>query len=318
MCRIWPGDGCARPYSYFPVGERFERMVLKWNNEAMKTFVFMVAVSVLTVPTRADTFGTGDNQFTIEFVTISGTSNPAGGYGVIAYDYRIGKFEITAEQWHKAGFSGGQWSGQQPAASITWFQAAQFVNWLNISQNHSPAYNFEGGTFALWSADQAWNGTNLFRHKDAYYFLPTEDEWLKAAYWNGTSLQTWTSTDNTKPISGVDSNYGLFQFSPWAVGSGSEERNETFDMIGNVWEWLESPWEPGNYQPDTDRVHRGGSFIPGYGLESSYRHNIVPNAAFFDVGFRIAAVPEPASLFLWLLGGIALHRRNYLSSTTTR
>ena len=116
MCRIWPGDGCARPYSYFPVGERFERMVLKWNNEAMKTFVFMVAVSVLTVPTRADTFGTGDNQFTIEFVTISGTSNPAGGYGVIAYDYRIGKFEITAEQWHKAGFpaASGQDSSRRP------------------------------------------------------------------------------------------------------------------------------------------------------------------------------------------------------------
>ena len=48
------------------------------------------------VPICADTFGTGDNQFTLEFVTISAGTNPAGGYSVVAYDYRIGKFEITA------------------------------------------------------------------------------------------------------------------------------------------------------------------------------------------------------------------------------
>ncbi|NLW84897.1 MAG: SUMF1/EgtB/PvdO family nonheme iron enzyme [Phycisphaerae bacterium] len=284
----------------------------------MKTVVFWVAVSALAAPAGADLFGTGDTQFTLEFVTISGRTNPAGDYGVVAYDYRISTVEITAEQWQQAGISGGWWSGQQPAASLTWFQAAQFVNWLNINQNRQPAYHFDGETFGLWSADQAWDGTNLFRHKDAYYFLPTEDEWVKAAYWNGTSLQTWTSTDNTKPIAGVDSNYNLAQgVSPWAVGSGSKEFNGTFDMMGNVWEFLESPWESEHYQPGTDRVHRGGSYIPGYGLESSARYSIPPDKAYLDVGFRVAAVPEPASLFLWFLGGIALHRRNSMPSTTT-
>lgn len=118
----------------------------------MKTVVFWVAVSALAAPAGADLFGTGDTQFTLEFVTISGRTNPAGDYGVVAYDYRISTVEITAEQWQQAGISGGWWSGQQPAASLTWFQAAQFVNWLNINQNRQPAYHFDGETFGLWSA----------------------------------------------------------------------------------------------------------------------------------------------------------------------
>jgi formylglycine-generating enzyme required for sulfatase activity len=39
---------------------------------------------------------------------------------------------------------------------------------------------------ALWSSEQAWTagGTNLYRNKDASYFLPSENEWYKAAYYN--------------------------------------------------------------------------------------------------------------------------------------
>ena len=51
----------------------------------------------------ADTFGTGENQFEIEFVTISGDTNPASGirfdfggiFTGVPNDYRIGKYEIT-------------------------------------------------------------------------------------------------------------------------------------------------------------------------------------------------------------------------------
>ena len=39
----------------------------------------------------------------------------------------------------------------------------------------------------------AAGGTNLYRHKDAMYYMPTEDEWVKAGYWNGTSLQTYAT-----------------------------------------------------------------------------------------------------------------------------
>ena len=55
-------------------------------------------------------FGSGENQFTIDFVRISADTNPteaqttAGdlhGFGIVQYDYRIGVYEITQDQWTK-------------------------------------------------------------------------------------------------------------------------------------------------------------------------------------------------------------------------
>ena len=53
--------------------------------------------------------------------------------------------------------------------------------WLNTITRHQPAYDltYSGGwRMTLWSSAQAWHagGENLYRHKDAYYFLPSEDE----------------------------------------------------------------------------------------------------------------------------------------------
>ena len=72
-------------------------------------------------------------------------------------------------------------------------EAARFVNWLNTSQGYQVAYSFTmsgpNDNLTLWSSAQAWQlgGENLFRHKDAHYFLPSEDEWYKAAYYDGNT-----------------------------------------------------------------------------------------------------------------------------------
>ena len=172
----------------------------------------VAAVAMLLVAAggaMADTFGTGANQFTIDFVPISGATNPTSGYGIVNNDYRMGTYEITNDQWNKFKASLGvpvtgnpsdaydydpYFTGTNvPTNNVSWYEAAQFVNWLNTSTGHQAAYKFTGTqgtsdyTLATWSTAEADNGTNLYRHKDAYYFLPTEDEWVKAAYWNGTS-----------------------------------------------------------------------------------------------------------------------------------
>jgi hypothetical protein len=45
---------------------------------------------------------------------------------------------------------------------------------------HQAAYQLHASntTMTLWSSAQAWQagGENMYRHKDAYYFLPSEDE----------------------------------------------------------------------------------------------------------------------------------------------
>jgi autotransporter-associated beta strand protein len=279
----------------------------------------------------ADTFGTGGNQISVDFVPISGASNPASGYGIVPNDYRISKYKVTKTQWDKFAASlgvtvtGNPWyaydaprfftAGNVPMNNVSWYQAAQFVNWLNTSTGHHVAYKFTStqGTsdyaFAAWSAAEAANGTNLYRHKDAFYFLPTEHEWVKAAYWNGTTLQTYATKAGESLTQGngttgsgwnfYNNGYATSTPGPWPVGSGSQELNGTYDMMGSTWEWMESPNNDAAYGAASARGLRGGSFsYDASGMASTSRGNDMnsplsgdPGHGYdYDIGFRVASL----------------------------
>ena len=99
---------------------------------------------------------------------------------------------------------------------------------------------------------------------------------------------------------------------PWDVGSGSEELNGTYDMMGNVRELMESPYSDPGYGTDSARGQRGGSYgssVDGV-LASSHRDYYNPFWEDLGFGFRVASeVPEPSTLGLLSLGGLALIRR---------
>jgi formylglycine-generating enzyme required for sulfatase activity len=262
----------------------------------MKSPVLAVLVCVMLLPSlaSADTFGTGSNQFAIDFVLISGATNPTSGYGIVHNDYRMGVYEISNDQWNKfkaacgpvAGNPSGAYSqdpeftsANVPTNNVSWVETAQFVNWLNTSTGHQVAYKFtdiqgtSNYTFTTWaSTDAGYNAGNPYRNSYAYYFLPTEDEWVKAAYWNGRNLQTYATKAGQTLYQGNGSNggwnysntYPSALNSPWATSSGSQELNGTYNMMGNLWEWTESPWTSGDYlavlvniKPDIHRIiHR--------------------------------------------------------------
>ena len=300
----------------------------------------MAAMLAFGSAAQGDYFGTGGNAFASDFVTISSSTNPTGGYGIVGNDYRMGTYEITNAQWNKFVAAYGtvtgdpataynqnpDWTGTNvPTNRVSWYEAAQMINWLNTSRGHHAAYKFTGqGTsnyaFDTWNAAEAVGGTNLYRHKDAFYYMPTEDEWVKAAYWNGTTIQTYANASPGDLVSGVPDlakwNYSPSAGSePWDVGSGTEELNGTRNMMGNIWEWIESPHSDISYGDGSYRGLRGGSYydsiyVPGNLLASSDRGYRYPDRESGYIGFRIASeVPEPCSLGLLALGGLALVRR---------
>ncbi len=308
-----------------------------------------ISLGLLALPLHADTFGSGANQFVIDFVGAGNAGNGndlgAGGgsysspYGGVAYNYRMATYEISQDMITKAANLGmanvvaGAWSGNQPAANMSWYEAAAFVNWLNTSQGHQAAYNltYSGGwSMSLWSASEQANtgvrsGTNPYRHKDAYYFLPSEDEWYKAAYHqnDGVTANYWDyPTGGNAVPDGIDfvgdPNYqavfydGYNQGQPNAitdVGSSASAYG-TYGQGGNVWEWSESAYDGVNDSTSETRAVRGGLWSGTEGtLRPSYRNARLGTflGGFNDIGFRVASViPEPTTFTLLGLGSLAL------------
>ena len=304
------------------------------------TLAGVLALIVLPAHAALDYFGTTGNEFAIDFVTIGNPGNAddagAGGgsysspYGGVSYAYRMGTYEISQDAITKATASGlanvtaGAWTGNQPAANMTWYEAAAFVNWLNTSTGHQAAYNLSqippdgsGNTWSmtLWSSGQAWqtDGQNLYRHKDAYYFLPSEDEWYKAAFHknDGVTANYWdyATASNTIPTavgSGTGSGTAVHSrpAPPAAVNNdGGLSAYGTMGQDGNVWEWQESALTAPNNIESGDRVIRGGNWSASENfLRSSTRLSIPPFGGGNNVGFRVASadvgigsIPEPST-----------------------
>ena len=276
---------------------------------------------------QADTFGTSGNEFTIDFANIGNTGNAADttGYGAVPYEYRASTYEITQNAITKATASGlvgvtaGAWTDNQPAANINWYEALAFVNWLNTSTGMTPAYNltFSSGSWsmALWSSGDAWQagGENLYRNKDAFYFLPSENEWYKAAYYNpaGTNYFLYPTASSTAPTavaSGTNAGSAVYNNAasvPAIVDSaGGLSPYATMGQGGNVWEWTESAFDGTNNLSSANRAVRGGNWsIAADDLSSSFRGINAPGYDNDFIGFRVASVPEPSTYALLLMTG---------------
>jgi formylglycine-generating enzyme required for sulfatase activity len=253
----------------------------------------------------------------IDFVTIGNAGNAADtggttGCGAVGYNYRIGKYEVSNAQWNSFTAAAGAPTGnqsayftgaQQPTNMVSWYEAAQFCNYLTSGNKYSGAYKFDiSGNFL--EIDRVSSISTY----GTTYVIPTEDEWYKAAFYkpDSSGYSLYANGTDTAPIAGVQSNYNGAIGAPWNVGTGTQEQNGTFDMMGNVYEWNET-------LISSDRGIRGGSYGPtdDYGLRSSDRYGSYrdPYYEYYDIGFRVASVPEPCSLALLLIGGLVLRNR---------
>ena len=303
----------------------------------MKTTILAcLSLTLLCATAYADTFGTGPNTFDIEFVSIGNADNPddttgsPNPAGKVEYAYRMGQFEISEDMIDKANNEGGLGitkdtrGPNKPATSVSWPEAATFVNWLNVDVGGTPAYKFSGSTFEVWlPGDTAdYDASNIYRSKRANYFLPSMDEWYKAAYYNAGTVSygdypTANGLVPTAVASGTAANTAVYNQS-FATGpagitqAGGLSPYGTMGQGGNVWEWEETDGDLANGPApgSSARGIRGGfwSNISG-DLSSSVRGDFNPSFGFDSFGFRVASIPEPSTLLLGALAGIGLMLR---------
>jgi len=310
-----------------------------------------------------EVFNMPNGQTSLELVTVGDAGNAAdtaahsgnpAGQGALAYNYSIGKYEVTAAQYcqflNAVAKSDPYWlynslmsnrtgivrngdvgnytytvaSGHEnfPVTNATWGSAARFCNWLQNGQPSSgveDANTTENGAYNLNGATTDAALMAVSRNPGASYWIPTEDEWYKSAYYKGGSTNAgyWTfpTQSNTLPsniFSATDTNNANYRlgslYNPiytdptnflTAVGAfaASPGPYGTYDQAGNAWEWNETAVHP------TRRGMRGGCYVGDYTfLNANSRNDDSPTLT--GCGFRVASIPEPASLAM--LAGIAL------------
>ncbi len=292
------------------------------------------------------TFGTGGNQFTMNFVDIgnagnlddtTGVPNPAGS---VAYAYNMGKYEVSEDMITKYNSNYGTANSlvitqgnrgvDKPATSVSWNEAARFTNWLNTSTGGSAAYKFTtsgvNDNIALWgSGDAGYDALNPYRNSLATYVLPSMDEWYKAAYYNPTTstyfdFPNGSNTAPTPVASGTADNtavYGqTFAQGPADVNlAGGLSPYGIMGLGGNVFEWEETSFDLNNSSGSSARVIRGGVwFSERFVLSSSSRNSgsFPAGGSTGLIGFRVASlsssasVPEPGTFGVLSLVGLAL------------
>jgi formylglycine-generating enzyme len=282
--------------------------------------VLCIAVSIIAAANDASAVVV--RGINVDFVSIGYAGNAADttGFGAVGYSYLIGKNEITNAQWDNfrslAGTPTGSPSGaydlnalftgaQQPTGNVSWYEALQFCNYLTSGDKSQGVYQF-GGNNANPGNVLGVNRAAAVATYGTIYFLPTENEWYKAAYFkpNGSGYSLYASGTSAAPSTSQSCFGRADAAGPWNVGSGVLEQNGTFDMMGNMWEWNETGVS------SSTRIIRGGSYtsINTY-LASSFRYTDAAALDEYDnAGFRIAClpVPEPSGLVLLCTSGLCL------------
>jgi formylglycine-generating enzyme required for sulfatase activity len=317
-------------------------------------------------------------SFSGEFVTVGDPGNTADstGYGAVSQTFDIMKFEFTNQQYvhflnsvdangtnpnsiyaasmgsdARGGISftsgaatGFKYAvrtnmGDKPVNFVSWFDAARVSNWLHNGATSSSS--METGAYNL---NNATSGNAVAMIAGARFFIPSENQWYKAAYYKGgsTTAGYWpyaTQSDSVPTsVSAIGGNGGTGNGSAGSSGNfanynqgadwdgqdgnvttvgtnGGPSAYTAFDMTGNIWEWNDL-----DRSSSSSRGIRGGGWnILSSGLSSSTRDNVNPSSVNFGViGFRVAslssdaAIPEPSMMVIGMvfgLGGLAAKRR---------
>ena len=298
-------------------------------------------------------------EVTFDWATVNNAGNAphASRYGSVAYDFRIATTEVTNRQYaeflnavdptganrlelYRSGMASNHGGieyrrenangskfvvrpGREnnPVTYVSWYAAIRFTNWLHNGQGagdtETGAYTLRGGSV------KPSNVASITRQAGARYFLPSTDEWFKAAYHDaaaGTAGKyfTYATGSNDDPVSNQPDddaaavNFHHFDGRPNGfndgyavsgqpnypkdsnpltdVGAYTEARSPygTYDQNGNVAEWNET--KVGTIARETAFGVMGGSWVSQN--PKALRSFTLGHTGGGSIGFRVAS-PAP-------------------------
>jgi formylglycine-generating enzyme required for sulfatase activity len=270
----------------------------------------------ISVGSVANAFRIGKYEVTTgqytEFLNAVARADPNGLYSTFMNSQFGPNIQRTGSSPNYSYSVAADWANR-PVHLVSFWDAARFANWLHNGQPTGP----QGiGTTEDGAYHDVGSQTLFGRNPGARFFIPNEEEWYKAAYHNqaaGLAASYFDFPTGTNAVPGTDisettkpGNNANYYENDYVIGSpyyhtnvGEFELSDspygTFDQGGNVFEWTELA--------ATGAVGglRGGSFDDfSDPLHAAYRNYHSPAGEDSSVGFRVASVPEPASITLCL------------------
>jgi len=274
-------------------------------------------------------------DYDFNFITIGDVGNAAYdgfdrdghviGRGSVDYEFRMARTEVTTAQYveflnglldagldpNLAGaplymgggfnFNTGRWQSNPggemlPVAGVAWRDAAIYMNWLHNGKTNT-IESFSSGAYDVSTFNDSAPFTDqTTRSPGAKYWLPSLDEWTKAAHWDpdkdGLGLGGWwqyNDSSDTQPVPGMpgegETSAGLqigdnLAFSiplesypetqtPWGLldtsGGGGEFTEEWLrgDFVNRIWQGNASgatTWSPGDpFSLSEDEIWKVGA-----------------------------------------------------------
>lgn len=88
---------------------------------------------------------------------------------------------------------------EKPVNYVSWFDAARYCNWLHHGKPSGNIDIIEDGAYTL---NGTTTGSAPIKNINASYYLPTENQWYKAAYYKGSGIDAgyWTYATQTNIV----------------------------------------------------------------------------------------------------------------------
>jgi formylglycine-generating enzyme required for sulfatase activity len=238
------------------------------------------AIVATGLPWRVRDTGTGIEMLLVPPGTFQmGCVSGSNGYGcqhqelpvhsvTLTNPYYVGRYEVTQAQWlakfpsNPSYFSGLQDSAHRPVEQVDWRMAQNFVA-----------------------------GTGLR--------LPTEAEWEFACR-AGTATPFYNGSTDDSTVGTLAWILGNSGMATHPVGSLQSNGFGLYDMLGNVWEWVNDLYAPYPSSAQIDPTGpstgsapllRGGSWAYRQDQCRSSNRSWMTQGAYWDYGFRVARNP---------------------------